>query len=128
MFSGLLGNDALLDLSGLTNAITDVIELRTTDDAMTDYLDTTDGGAVIREGTLNADAVAHTTDGEGLADAAALHLDNDTLEILKTLTGTFDDLNVNADGVADLELGEICAELLFFEFLNDVCHSIDPFF
>ena len=128
MFSGLLGNDALLDLSGLTNAITDVIELRTTNNAMTNNIDMTDGGAVIGERALNADAVAHTTDGEGPAETAALHLDNDTLKVLKTLTGTFNDLNVYADGIADLKLGKIGTELLFFEFLNDVCHNIDPFF
>lgn len=122
-----LGDDALLDLGGLADAITDVIELRAADDAVTDDLDTADGGAVVRESTLNADAVAHTANGEGLADAAALHLDNDALEVLKTLTGALDDLDVNADCVADLKLGQICTELLLLKFLNDVCHSIDPF-
>ena len=83
---------------------------------------------MVGEGTLNADAVAHTADGEGLADTAALHLDDDAFEVLKALAGAFNDLNVNTDGITDLELGKVSAELLFFEFLNDVCHIIDPFY
>ena len=123
----LLGNDTLLDLGSLTNAVADVIELRAAYNTVTDDLYTADGGAVVGEGTLNADAVAHTTDGEGLADTAALHLDDDAFEVLKTLAGTLDDLYVNTNGVTDLKLGQIRAELLLFEFLNDVCHFIDPF-
>ena len=73
-----------------------------------------------REGPLNAYAIADTANGESPADAAALHFDDDTFEVLKPLAVTFNDLDVNADGVADLELGEIRSKLLFFELSDDV--------
>ena len=89
---------------------------------MTDHFDAADARAVIREGTLDADAVGHTTDGKGLADAAALHLDDDAFKVLQSFTVAFDDLHENANGIADFQLGQVASELFFFEFTNDVGH------
>ena len=116
----LLGNDALFDLRSLTGPVAKVIELSPANNTMANDLDMSDTGAVVGEGSLNTDAVAYAANGEGLADAAALHLDDDAFKVLKPLAVAFNDLNVNTHGVADLELGEVGTKLLFFELSDDV--------
>lgn len=116
----LLGNDALFDLRSLTGPVAKVIELSPANNTMANDLDMADTGAVVREGSLNTDAVAYAANGEGLADAAALHLDDDAFKVLKPLAVAFNDLDVNTHGVADLELGEVGTKLLFFELSDDV--------
>lgn len=116
----LLGNDALFDLRSLTGPVAKVIELSPANNTMANDLDMADTGAVVGEGSLNTDAVAYAANGEGLADAAALHLDDDAFKVLKPLAVAFNDLNVNTHGVADLKLGEVGTKLLFFELSDDV--------
>ncbi len=116
----LLGNDALFDLRSLTGPVAKVIELSPANNTVANDLDMADTGAVVGEGSLNTDAVAYAANGEGLADAAALHLDDDAFKVLKPLAVTFNDLDVNTHGVADLELGEVGTKLLFFELSDDV--------
>ena len=116
----LLGNDALFDLRSLTGPVAKVIELSPANNTMANDLNMADTGAVVGEGSLNTDAVAYAANGEGLADAAALHLDDDAFKVLKPLAVAFNDLNVNTHGVADLELGEVGTKLLFFELSDDV--------
>ena len=116
----LLGNDALFDLRSLTGPVAKVIELSPANNTMANDLDMADSGAVVGEGSLNTDAVAYAANGEGLADAAALHLDDDAFKVLKPLAVAFNDLDVNTHGVADLELGEVGTKLLFFELSDDV--------
>lgn len=115
----LLLYDAFLDLCGLTCPLAEVVQLSPANNTMTNDLDTTNAGAVVGEGPLNADTVADTANGEGLADAAALHLNNDSLEVLKPLVIALDNLNEYTNGVANLELGEVGAKLLFFELSDD---------
>ena len=116
----LLGNDALFDLRSLTGPVAKVIELSPANNTMANDLDMADTGAVVGEGSLHTDAVAYAANGEGLADAAALHLDDDAFKVLKPLAVAFNDLDVNTHGVADLELGEVGTKLLFFELSDDV--------
>mgnify|MGYP003432014692 FL=1 len=116
----LLGNDALFDLRSLTGPVAKVIELSPANNTMANDLDMADTGAVVGEGSLNTDAVAYAANGEGLADAAALHLDDDAFKVLKPLAVAFNDLDVNTHGVADLGLGEVGTKLLFFELSDDV--------
>ena len=116
----LLGNDALFNLRSLTGPVAKVIELSPANNTMANDLDMADTGAVVGEGSLNTDAVAYAANGEGLADAAALHLDDDAFKVLKPLAVAFNDLDVNTHGVADLELGEVGTKLLFFELSDDV--------
>ena len=116
----LLGNDALFDLRSLTGPVAKVIELSPANSTVANDLDMADTGAVVGEGSLNTDAVAYAANGEGLADAAALHLDDDAFKVLKPLAVAFNDLDVNTHGVADLELGEVGTKLLFFELSDDV--------
>ena len=56
-------------------------------------------------------------------DSAALLLDNDSFKVLQSFTVAFDDLHENANGIADFQLGQVAAELFFFEFTNDVRHD-----
>ena len=116
----LLGNDALFDLRSLTGPVAKVIELSPANNTVANDLDMADTGAVVGGGSLNTDAVAYAANGEGLADAAALHLDDDAFKVLKPLAVAFNDLDVNTHGVADLELGEVGTKLLFFELSDDV--------
>ena len=116
----LLGNDALFDLRSLTGPVAKVIELSPANNTVANDLDMADTRAVVGEGSLNTDAVAYAANGEGLADAAALHLDDDAFKVLKPLAVAFNDLDVNTHGVADLELGEVGTKLLFFELSDDV--------
>ena len=116
----LLGNDALFDLRSLTGPVAKVIELSPANNTMANDLDMADTGAVVGEGSLNTDAVAYAANGEGLADAAALHLDDDAFKVLKPLAVALNDLDLNTHGVADLELGEVGTKLLFFELSDDV--------
>ena len=116
----LFGYDALLNLSGLTGPLAEVVELGAAHNTMAHNFDPAYTGTVVRESPLDTDTVADAANGETLADAAALHLDNDALEVLEPLAVAFNDLDVYANGIADLELGEVCSELLFFELSDDV--------
>lgn len=120
----LLGHYALYDLSGLTYAVAEVIQLSPANLTVANHFDAADAGAMIGEGTLYAYAVGYAANGKGLADAAALHFDNYALKVLKTFTVAFHDLYEYADGVTDFQLGQIGTELFFFEFLDDVGHFI----
>ena len=64
-----------------------------------------------REGTLNAYAIGSATNGESFTHGTVAAGDNDAFKRLETLTGTFNNLNLNADGVADVESGDVGLEL-----------------
>ena len=87
---------------------------------MANNFDPADARAVIGESPLNTYTVADTANGESLADAAALHFDDDAFKILEPFAVSLNDLNVYANGVTDFELGKIGTKLLFFEFSDDV--------
>ena len=78
--------------------------------------------AAFQELGLDYVYLAFDVNREGLADAAALHLDDDALEVLKALVSAFHDLHVHPDLIADLELRQIGTQLFFFQFLDDVGH------
>ena len=99
--------DALLNLSCLAHTITQVVQLCTTDLALTDGLDHSNVGRVHGENLLAAHAVGDTTNGDGLTDAAVLTGDNGAFEHLDTLTRTFLDAHMNTNGVADLCFGQL---------------------
>ena len=66
------------------------------------------------ESTLYAYTVRNTTYGKGLANTAARTSDYYTLKYLDTLTGTLDNLNMAANGIALLEARNVGTELLLF--------------
>jgi hypothetical protein len=70
---------------------------------------------VEREGSLDADAERLLADGERLAHACALALDDDALEDLDATALAFDDLEVHAHGIAGFELRQVGSQLSLLE-------------
>ena len=69
---GLPGSEGLLEAGGLAVTVAEVVELCASDFTLANDLDAGDGGRVDREGSLDADAIGDTADGDGLGDAAML--------------------------------------------------------
>ena len=113
---------ALADAGALADAAAQVVELRAPDVAAGGDLDALDLRRVHGERALHADAEGLLADGEGLADALALALDDDALEDLGPAAGALDDLEVDADAVAGLEGGD-AAELRALEGVDDGAHG-----
>ena len=114
------GSDLFADLRALAHAATQIVKLCAANEAVTDGFDLLDGGGMDGEDLLNADAVSDTTDGDRLLDAAVLLGDHDALKDLDTLTGAFLDLDMDADGLADLDLGLFSLELLGSQFFDEI--------
>ena len=76
-----------------------------------------------RECPLDADAERLLAHGEGLAHARALALDDDALEDLDAAALSLDHLEVDANGVAGLELGQVRPQLALFEELDGIRHG-----
>src|ERR1700688_1245605 len=73
--------------------------------------------------SLDADAVGNFPDREGGAVCATIDLDHDALEGLDALLLAFDDLDVNANRIADAEFGQVLAEPPLFELLDNGIHG-----
>src|SRR3954465_6610347 len=86
-------------------------------------LDALDLRRVQRERALNADAEGLLADGEGLAHAVALALDDHALEDLGAPARPLDDLEVHADAIARLEVGH-AAQLRTLEAVDDAAHGL----
>jgi hypothetical protein len=99
------GVAALADAGALADAAAQVVELRAPDVAAGGDLDALDLGRVHGERALDADAEGLLADGEGLAHALALALDDDALEDLRAAAGALDDLEVDLDAVPGLKRG-----------------------
>src|SRR6478609_6400749 len=110
--AGLRGDGVALlaDLGSLAAQTTQVVELRAAHVTTADDLDVVDDRRVQREGALDADAERDLADGEGLADAAAVATDDDALEDLDTRARALDDLDVDLEGVAGAEVGNVRAQ------------------
>ena len=90
---------------------------------VTDDLEVGNLRAVKREGALDADAEADLADGEGLAGASAAHADDVALEDLLTRAVTLGNAVVNLDVVANLDRGDVLANLLTLDGAN-VVHAL----
>ena len=60
-----------------------------------------------RENSLHADAVGNAADGEGLGDAGTLAGDDRALKLLNSLSVTLADVDADANGIANAELGRL---------------------
>src|ERR1700683_711584 len=101
----------LLDLRGLPDPVSQVVELGAADVAAGGGLDLGDDRRVEREGAFDADAEADLADAEGLAHAAALASDHDALEHLDALPVAFHDPDRDLHRVAGGEVGPVVAEV-----------------
>ncbi len=110
----------LFDLCGLTDAVTQVVELGSANVTMSDDLDALELWRVNGEGPLDADSEAQLADGEGFTNAATLAGDDVALEYLDTLTVVLDDLYVNLNGVARFEFWDVIAALCLLNEIGEV--------
>ncbi len=93
-----------LDLGSLASTATQVEQLCAADLALADNRDLLNEGAVDGEDTLDTNAVGNAANGEGLSNTTVLLCDDSALESLDTLTIAVLDTNINADGIANVEL------------------------
>src|SRR5262249_52348534 len=73
-----------------------------------------DAGRVDGENAFHAFAVADPADSERLVETAAAPADDDAGKNLDSFLVAFHDFGVDADGIADIELGGFLAELFRF--------------
>src|ERR1700730_3855247 len=125
-----LGGDrlrsALLDAAFLADLVPEVVQACLADVAVAEHLDLVDAGRVDHEGPLDADAVGAAAHREVLPKAAAGNPDDQALEDLDPLAGPFNDLGVDADGVARPELGHGLLELLLLDLVDHVHLFFSP--
>ena len=105
----------LPDARLLSHLRAQVVELRAVDVADRLHLDLLDLRRVHGERPLDPDAERLLADGERLAHAGALALDDDALEDLDAAALTLDHLEVDANGVARLELRQVGSQLSLLE-------------
>ena len=116
----LLSSDIFLNLRCLTYTVTQIVQLGTS------YLTGADGvnlgnvGGVDGESLLNAYAVGNTSYGEGLGDTAAVLSDNGAFEHLDSFLVTLFDLVVHANGVTNVDRGNLILQLLVCKSLNQI--------
>src|SRR5204863_8471611 len=99
------------DARRASGTVAQVVELRATHRGPHGDLDLVDARGVHREDALDADAVGHLADGEGLAVLATATTKDRAFEHLDALLVALDDLHVHAHGVAGLEGRHVLAEL-----------------
>src|ERR1700691_41154 len=76
-----------------------------------------------RKDSLDADPVGNFPDREGGAICASINLDHDAFEGLDALLLALDDLDVNANRVADAEFRQVLAQAPLFELLDNGIHG-----
>src|SRR5688572_26435250 len=113
----------LFDARGFSAEIPEVVELRTTDPAMTFYLDSINRGGVEREHSLHTNTTRDLADSEHLARAATLAGEDDALEDLDALFVAFLDLHVDLDRVAGREVRDIAPRLARLYDFHDFWHD-----
>ena len=113
-------SDLLLDLSGLAHAVTQVVQLGTTNLALADGLDHGHIGRMQGEDLLAANTVGDAANSDGLADAAMLAGNDSAFKHLDTLTSAFLDANVHTNGVAHPNFGQLFLHVLAVESLNKI--------
>src|SRR5690606_2657009 len=100
----------LADLGGLAAQFAQVVQLGPSHVTAGDDLDVVDDRAVQGERTLDPHAEADLANRERLAHTATLATDHDALEHLHTLAVALDHVDVDLDGVAGAEVGDVVAK------------------
>ena len=113
-----------LDLRRLTLTFTQVVQLRPANFTTADQIHMVNAGRMDRESTFNANTVRNTADGKGFTDATVTLGNNSTFERLQTLAVAFYNFDPYADGIADIKLREIAADLFRFDRADDFVHDL----
>ena len=116
----ILSCEIFLNLGSLADSTAEVVQLRTTNLTLTDYVYRNNVGRMKGERLFNATAVSDTSDGEGRGNAALVLCDNGALVHLNSFSCTLNDLVVNANGITNVELGYVFLELLICKSLNKI--------
>src|SRR4051794_26964817 len=93
----------------------EIIQLRPAGPAFLFHFHFRDARRVDRENALDAFAVGNAPDGKCLIQPAAFPADDDSGKNLNPLFIAFHDPSVDADAVADLEVGHVGPELFLFD-------------
>jgi hypothetical protein len=109
-----------LDTSSLTRALTQVVELTSSNTTAHFHLDLLETWAVERKHTLDAYAVGELPNGERGAKPVVVAREACALKDLYTLLLTLTDANVDTQGVSSSELGYVLAQLKAFDVLDDL--------
>ena len=111
-------SDLLLDLSGLAHAVTQVVQLGTTNLTLADGLDHSHIGRMQGEHLLTAYAVGNPANSDGLADAAMLAGNDSAFKHLNALTLALANLNMNLYGRTDFDFRCVFLQHAGSELLN----------
>ena len=117
-FSDLL--NILFGLGSFAHSVTQIVELCASDLTATYCLDLLHVRRMERERLFDAYAVAYSSDGERLGNAAAALCDNGALVDLDPGLAALNYPVMDADSVADLDLGYFLFKLLFGKSLDYV--------
>ena len=104
----------------LADPIAQEVELGPSDLAVADNLDLLDPGAVDLECPLDADAARDLADGDRARDPTPAEPHHGALEDLDALLASLDDPRCDANGVTGRELGQIGADLVGGDLVEDV--------
>ena len=116
----------LFDLRGLALKITQIVQLGTANLAFAQYFNVVHTRGMQRESTLHTNAIRNAAHSERFTNTAIALGDHGTGERLKTLMGTFHDLDPHVDSIANVELRTIVPKLLCFNRTDNFAHLSDP--
>ena len=103
-----------LDLSSLTDAVTQIVELCTTYNTSAYNINFVQSRGMYRESTLYTYTVRDTSYRESLTYARTLTSDNNALKHLDTFTSTLDNLYMYTNRVTRCESRDVRTELFLF--------------
>jgi hypothetical protein len=101
--TGISASDAFLNAGRSAHAVSEIVELGSTDFAASHDLDFLNQGRMQREAALDADAVRNPPHGIGFVNARTPAFNDYSFKNLNTLALAFPDFHVNFDGVARSE-------------------------
>ena len=117
-FKGLLVQSLFLDLRGGADLITQIVQFRAADAALTQNLEASDTRGMNRENTFHALAVGDAAQRDRLGDAATITRNHNALEGLNTLFAAFNDLHANFQRVANREFRNVFLQILTAQLFN----------
>lgn len=109
-FDMLHATPAVTKTTGLTNAITQVVQLGTPSITTTNHFKLRDQRRMDRPSLLDTNFPNHATHGDVLVDATTLSANQSPLINLDALFVTFDNTKMDIDGVADIKARNIRLE------------------